>query len=96
MRNTPAAGGARQGYEELRARSSEVAHAGVIVRIASLDDIVASKEWANRPKDQWSLPELYAIQRSNEQQPRPPSRSVGPYLDRPGGRRPPQRGVERD
>jgi hypothetical protein len=28
------------------------------VRVAALDDIVGSKEWANRPKDRDALPEL--------------------------------------
>jgi hypothetical protein len=28
------------------------------VRVAALDDIIASKEWANRPKDHEALTEL--------------------------------------
>jgi hypothetical protein len=31
------------------------------VRVAALDDIVASKEVANRPKDQEALGELHAL-----------------------------------
>lgn len=31
------------------------------VRVAALEDIIASKEWADRPKDLDALPELHAI-----------------------------------
>lgn len=31
------------------------------IRVAGLEDIIASKEWANRPKDHEALGELYAI-----------------------------------
>ena len=34
---------------------------GVTIRAASLGDIIASKEWANRPKDRSALPELYRL-----------------------------------
>jgi len=37
-------------------------YAGVQVRVASLNAIVASKEHANRPKDQEALPELHRLQ----------------------------------
>ena len=33
----------------------------VRVRVASLDDVIASREWANRPKDHQALPELYQL-----------------------------------
>jgi hypothetical protein len=34
---------------------------GFAIRVAALEDIIASKEWANRPKDQAALPELRAL-----------------------------------
>jgi hypothetical protein len=33
----------------------------VLVQVASLEDIIASKKWADRPKDRDALPELEAI-----------------------------------
>jgi hypothetical protein len=61
LRDIPASDGARQGYEQLAARSKEATYAGVVVRVASLDDIIASKEWADRPKDRDALRELHAL-----------------------------------
>jgi hypothetical protein len=29
--------------------------------VASLNDVIASKQWANRPKDNEALPELLAL-----------------------------------
>jgi hypothetical protein len=49
-------------YDELVTRAEEMRLHGVVVYTAELDDIIASKEWANRPKDQAALPELRAIQ----------------------------------
>jgi len=34
---------------------------GKPVHVAALDDVISSKEWANRAKDQAALPELRAI-----------------------------------
>jgi hypothetical protein len=34
---------------------------GSTVTVASIDDVIASKQWANRPKDRDALPELIAI-----------------------------------
>jgi len=91
LRNIPAGDGERLPYDELVPRSSEVVHAGtgLVVRIASLDDIVASKEWANRGKDHEALPELYRLQGRGGDGPEPAARPVesGPRPDRgPGGR----------
>jgi hypothetical protein len=38
-----------------------VTFGNVTVMVASLHDIIASKQWANRPKDNAALPELLAI-----------------------------------
>jgi predicted nucleotidyltransferase len=55
-------------YEELIARAEELQLHGVVVHAAALDDIIASKEWANRPKDQSALPELRALHNSTDDQ----------------------------
>ncbi len=53
--------GTRLPYETLAERAQPQDIAGVRIRLAALEDIIASKEWANRPKDHEALPELYAI-----------------------------------
>jgi hypothetical protein len=40
--------------------------AGTAVVVANLDVIIASKEWANRPKDLLALPELRQLRESTE------------------------------
>lgn len=68
--------GERQGYAELEQRAVRVSGAERALLVAALDDIIASKEHANREKDKDALPELYAlrirsagdpVQRSDEQ-----------------------------
>jgi hypothetical protein len=49
-------------YEALEANADEYEIAGVLVEVASLRDIIRSKETANRPKDQRMLPHLRALQ----------------------------------
>ena len=51
----------RRKYEDLAARSQVLDYSGVSVRVAGLDDIIVSKEWANRPKDRAALPELHEL-----------------------------------
>ena len=50
-------------YDTLRERASLTELAGVEVRIASLDDLIAMKKAAGRPKDLVAVEELEAIQR---------------------------------
>ena len=50
------------GYKDLAQRAMDVAIDGTVVRVASLADIIRSKEAANRPKDRATLPILYALQ----------------------------------
>jgi hypothetical protein len=50
------------GYEELVERAVTVPIGGANVKIASLADVIRSKETANRPTDQATLPILYALQ----------------------------------
>jgi hypothetical protein len=61
LADIPARDGRRVGYEELAGRAVVVQVDQSTVRVASLDDIIASKEWANRPKDHEALPELHEI-----------------------------------
>ena len=35
---------------------------GVVVSVAALGDVIASKQWADRPKDREALPELLALE----------------------------------
>lgn len=53
---------ATNGYADLVQRAVEFDIDGVTVKVASLADIIRSKETANRPKDQRTLPILYALQ----------------------------------
>jgi hypothetical protein len=57
FRETQAVGG----FDQLNDRAEEVEVAGLRIRIADLDDIIASKEAADRPKDRAQLPLLYAL-----------------------------------
>ena len=48
-------------YGALRAASTAYELTGQVVAVASLDDIIRSKELADRPKDHATLPLLYAL-----------------------------------
>lgn len=50
-------------YEHLRARATEAVIEGLVVPVASLDDLIAMKKAAGRPKDLVAVEELEAIQR---------------------------------
>ncbi len=70
LADIPAADGRRIPYEELAGRANTIQGSDIVIRAAALDDIIASKEWANRQKDHDALPELYelraTLQRSAE------------------------------
>jgi hypothetical protein len=53
--------GAGRGYTQLEPNAALVRGASASVLVAALDDIIASKEHADRPKDREALPELYAL-----------------------------------
>ena len=57
----PGRDGGRRLYDELATNARDLTYAGIAVRVAGLDDIIASKEWAHRPKDLEALPELYEL-----------------------------------
>ncbi len=61
----PVSGG-RRAFDDLVQRSTDVEFSGVVVRLASLDDIIDSKSHADRPKDREALPELQKL-RSRQQ-----------------------------
>jgi hypothetical protein len=50
------------GYEELVRQAVDFEAGGVTVKVASLADVIRSKETADRPKDRATLPILYALQ----------------------------------
>ena len=67
LHDMPSRDGDRLSYDELNVRAITHTYAGgVAIRVAALDDIVASKQWANRPKDRRALPELEALQQLAE------------------------------
>jgi hypothetical protein len=49
------------GYDELAKNAVTVSVSGADVTVASLDDVIRSKEAADRPKDRAVLPVLYAL-----------------------------------
>lgn len=53
----PAAGG----YDQLADRAEPIDVGGVRVLVAALDDVIASKQAADRDKDRAQLPALYAL-----------------------------------
>jgi hypothetical protein len=55
---TPAA---FDGYSDLVEHAVEVSVGGAAVMVAALDDVIRSKETADRPKDHAALPQLYAL-----------------------------------
>jgi hypothetical protein len=61
LADIPGAGGRRLRYEDVRARVEQLEVDGILVLVAALDDVIASKEWADRPKDRSALPELRAL-----------------------------------
>ena len=67
----------RRGYEDLVPSAHVLDYSGVSVRVAGLDDIIASKEWANRPKDRAALPELHEL-RDRWRRPRPGEERLPP------------------
>lgn len=62
----PARDGRRLSYEDLTGGAQRIQSANLSIRVAGLADIIASKQWANRPKDRRALPELYELAASLE------------------------------
>lgn len=53
--------GGRHSFDDLTTRSIQITVGGIVVRVAALNDIVESKQFAGRPKDLEALPELRAL-----------------------------------
>jgi hypothetical protein len=62
LHDLPVAGGGRP-YDELLQRSDDFSLSGIVVSVASLDDIIDSKTHADRSKDRDALPELLQLRR---------------------------------
>ena len=58
LADLPTRDGRRLRFAELIGRADAQPLHGVTVRVAALDDIIASKQWADRPKDHEALAEL--------------------------------------
>lgn len=54
-------------FERLTARSVRLQFDSTVVSVASLDDVITSKEFANRAKDRHALPELYRLRDAQRQ-----------------------------
>lgn len=63
LADIPSGHGDRRTYGDLLSGAARLDTAGIKVVVASLEDIVKSKEWANREKDRASLPELRELLR---------------------------------
>lgn len=59
----PDLNGVDVGHVDLRDRSTDVAAGDIRVPVASLDDIINSKQHADRAKDREALPELLELRR---------------------------------
>ena len=67
MHSLPDRNGRRLEYDELAGRARAIrTDTGVVVHVAALVDVIASKEWAGRPKDHEALPELLELERSDD------------------------------
>lgn len=64
--------GGRRGYDQLVDGAVARSVHGIVIQLASLDDIIASKETAARDKDREALPELHDLRRRLGER-RPPS-----------------------
>jgi hypothetical protein len=77
-------------YEELDQRAKTVEVEGRAVRMASLEDVIRSKEVANRPADREVLPELQQLLDAERRAAKPALRHEGPG---PRRRKPPRAGL---
>jgi len=59
--------GRRIGFAELVERSSSTSVGSLSIRLAALGDIIESKRFANREKDQEALPELERLKAESEE-----------------------------
>lgn len=75
LADIPDQSGRRLRYEDLRPDATTVPIApDLVAHLASTRAIIASKEWANRPKDRDALPELRQLAEPRDAKPRPPTK----------------------
>jgi len=58
--------GAIATYNELIQWSSTIEHSGLTIVVASINEVIRPKEFANRPKGQAALPELRQIRQGRD------------------------------
>lgn len=80
LTNLPGRDGRRLSYEELAGRAVAVEATGVVITVAGIDDVIASKEWANRPKDHDALSELRDLSAQRHASPVRPAAPPGPVV----------------
>jgi len=69
LRDIPSRRGEHSRYEDLLPGSTEMTSDRLTVKVVGLDDLIRSKEWADRPKDHESLGELRALRDAQGQGP---------------------------
>jgi hypothetical protein len=62
LADLPDRAGRRRSFDELITRAERLDLSGLVVQVAALDDVIQSKQWADRPKDRDALPELLRLQ----------------------------------
>lgn len=62
----PGPGGRCLHYDDLAEGAYLAVIEGMTARVASLDDVITTKQWANRPKDRQVLPELRELYQSQD------------------------------
>ena len=90
LTNIPGRDGTRRRYGDLLARSTTKVLGELTIRVANIDDVIASKEWANRPKDHEALEELRRLRAAGTASPEEsPDARGGPRHDQAPARQDP-------
>ncbi len=63
LADIPDRAGRHRSFDELIVRAQRLELSGLVVHMAALDDVIESKQWADRPKDRDALPELLRLRR---------------------------------
>ncbi len=61
LADIPDRAGRHRTFDELITRAERLDLSGLVVQVAALDDVIESKQWADRPKDRDALPELLRL-----------------------------------
>ncbi len=88
IKSMPDAAGRPLSYADLRSRSEPLPLGQITMQVASLEDVIASKEWTDRPKDRDALDELRALRDASFPSPSsenpPPTSAASPNSGTPG------------